>query len=1290
MSLFRVGLRRAKGCEVRHRECTARIRGIRNGFSLARTRTNGLMFPSPVPTRPPDATVQLGLCPCIAGSVRAGASRGGNMKTISLRMRLASLIRYFSRGSLRQHVRSRVYGRRGLCACETLEDRSVYAIDMPFVTVNDLSNQADLATGYGAVDYAYSISSHEVTIGQYAEFLNAVAKTDPYGLWNSGMSSDLNVAGISRSGTSGSFIYSVLDNSGDSARRPITYVSWFDAARFANWMSNGQGDSATDTGAYTISVGTVVSAIRSNNTTTYTLSQPTAMAVGDQINVTGLVDNTFNTMGVVAARESAVQFSIVQNGPNASTAGSGSLIAASVVHSSTAHFWIPTLDEWYKAAFYSPLLNGGAGGYWTYATQSNAIPGNTPGDIPNNANYYHGIHGYNALPNVNYLSDVGAFSASGSYYGTFDQSGGVAEWNESLGNPRDGLYTRGVRGGDWQYDDFMMRSYVENDLVPTYDYYNGEYVGFRIAALTPGSVPDAPPPPAAAPDPIGISPLIIPGKLPMPPIGVNAVPVDGGVLVWWGYTPANPVNPSDPKLPWINHDVEYSVDGTTWTAVVHTPSLSPFQYVPTSLDGKALIFRVRGINGYGVGSYGYSGNYVIPGAVASPALQYISLAAPVSDGGRPIIGYIVQVSYDNGTTWKTATSGGPLFNSPFAIAPISDLFAHNAPARDNRITALDWERPFVLRSAAVNQVGISPWSLPSDVFNKGSAPTPKAVPNATVAIDKGTPTVSLSDVPHGAIAVFTRKTGDALWSVSDVRDYDTTQFVVPNLDAGLSYDVKIQALNGWGLSVPYSELSVSIPYVPGISSTISGNGSVSVAWTGLVGDSGSPITDYIIQYSSNGGLSWTPFSDGKSTLTTATVTGLANGTSYVFHVAAVNDAGTGSWSVNSSAVIPCTVPAAPANVIGTPGNSQVLLTWTAPLDNGGSPSTDYVIQHSSTGTAPWTTLLSASTATSATVTGLTNGTSYVFRVAAVNAAGTGTSSIPVTVIPRTVPAAPISLIGTPGNGQVSLSWTAPADNGGSAITDYTIQYSTNGGATWTISSHSALTATTATVTGLTNGTSYVFQVAAVNGAGTGAVSDPTPRVTPLPAVPGRPTAAAGNGFVILRWAAPRLVRMPPITDYAIRYSSDNGSTWTLYPHIASAAASRRLILTNGNTYIFQVAPVVSGGVGVYSARSLPVTPFSPAAKPDAPSGVVGVKTGALISLSWNPVPRNAGGPVIDYLVQYRVNTPKARWVTHRDLVSPATSASLRLRAGYSYVFRIAAKNLAGTGGFSTQSTAVTA
>jgi formylglycine-generating enzyme len=122
-------------------------------------------------------------------------------------------------------------------------------VTIDYVTVGHAGNVADSSL-YGAVAYDYEISKHETTISQYAEFLNAKAQTDAFGLYNTGMGTDFNVAGITRSGSSGSYNYAVISGSGN---RPITYVSWFDAARFSNWLHNGQGNGDTETGAYTLS-----------------------------------------------------------------------------------------------------------------------------------------------------------------------------------------------------------------------------------------------------------------------------------------------------------------------------------------------------------------------------------------------------------------------------------------------------------------------------------------------------------------------------------------------------------------------------------------------------------------------------------------------------------------------------------------------------------------------------------------------------------------------------------------------------------------------------------------------------------------------------------------------------------------------------------------------------------------------------------------------------------------------------------------------------------------------------
>jgi sulfatase modifying factor 1 len=280
---------------------------------------------------------------------------------------------------------------------------SARAVTIDLVPVGNPGNANDPATGnlYGGVAYDYQIGKYEVTIGQYTDFLNAVAKTDTYSLYDARMGTDENIRGISRTGTSGAYTYSVIGPSGTTpagasspANRPITYVSWFDSARFANWVANGQ-----PTGAQ-------------NGTTTEN----------------GAYDVNGATSGTAPTR-------------NVTNPNTGA----------TPTYVIPTENEWYKAAYYSPVVNSGSGGYYTYATQSNAAPGSAIGSAANQANYtvgglYSVTQSGSFSSTQNYLTDTGAFSASGSFYGSFDQNGNAFEWNDLTGAASS---SRGQRGGSW-------------------------------------------------------------------------------------------------------------------------------------------------------------------------------------------------------------------------------------------------------------------------------------------------------------------------------------------------------------------------------------------------------------------------------------------------------------------------------------------------------------------------------------------------------------------------------------------------------------------------------------------------------------------------------------------------------------------------------------------------------------------------------------------------------------------------------------------------------------------------
>jgi len=260
-------------------------------------------------------------------------------------------------------------------------------------------------------------------------------------------------------------------------------------------MHNGQGNGSTEVGAYSIGVGNITSAVRRNHVNVYTMSAPSELAVGDQVVIDGLTGENFNVRGLVASKPTATSFTVDVNSiyGDADAAGTGTLTSCGPGHSVDARYWIPTENEWYKAAFFDPST----GNYWAYATRSSSPPGNLIGGSPNQMNYraYLGadtgivsdtvfaVTQSNAWDNgQNYLTDVGAFTASGSAYGTFDQNGNAAEWNESI--PQFSGWVpgsaRGIRGGWWSlYHPSNYTSRVRDGFDPTI---KSSAFGFRLAA----------------------------------------------------------------------------------------------------------------------------------------------------------------------------------------------------------------------------------------------------------------------------------------------------------------------------------------------------------------------------------------------------------------------------------------------------------------------------------------------------------------------------------------------------------------------------------------------------------------------------------------------------------------------------------------------------------------------------------------------------------------------------------------------------------------------------------------
>jgi hypothetical protein len=353
----------------------------------------------------------------------------------------------------------------------------------------------------------------------------------------------------------------------------------------------------------------------------------------------------------------------------------------------------------------------------------------------------------------------------------------------------------------------------------------------------------------------------------------------------------------------------------------------------------------------------------------------------------------------------------------------------------------------------------------------------------------------------------------SLFDFADVDGDGNTTELLPVDGEGVTYSASATFYHAGAYQTLAGTIAPQPPGIPGAPVATADNAQVLLSWMAASDIGGSAISDYLIQVSANGGLNWTDFNDGTSTATSATVTGLDNGTGYVFRVAARNAQGPGFYSPASVSVTPSGPPPAPSTLIPTVSSGQVSIAFNQ-VSNGGSPISNY--EFSTNNGSVWIARSPASTNSPIVLNGLANGTPYQIRLRALNPAGAGTASAALTITPASNPGAPTGLAATVNSTArtAALNWSAPADNGGSAITDYQVQFSVNG-TSWTTFNDGTSASTSATITNLPTSAGYSFRVAAVNAAGTGVFGPAVNlRSYPFPSAGGAFASSTTTGYPV--------------------------------------------------------------------------------------------------------------------------------------------------------------------------------
>lgn len=560
----------------------------------------------------------------------------------------------------------------------------------------------------------------------------------------------------------------------------------------------------------------------------------------------------------------------------------------------------------------------------------------------------------------------------------------------------------------------------------------------------------------------------------------------------------------------------------------------------------------------------------------------------------------------------TSPPPAPPADSPPRPGPVTMILKRPAePVRTEPLAA-----PASLEAAATNGEISLIWS---------------AVPNAAVYA------VKRSTSRGGPYTTIARPAQDC-YADTELQNGTTYRYVVAGVDASGAEGPP---------SAEVEATPLAPPGAPGRLVATPGNARVSLSWSPSAGAARYKLLRATIPTG--------PFTIAVSTPdTTFTDTTVANGTTYFYAVVAQNVAGESPASVQAQ-TMPVAPPPAPVGLVATPGNGRVSLAWTAVHG-----ATCYTLRRATDPAGPFATV--AGPPVPACIdSGVVNGATYYYAVAALNAGGESPPGAAVAALPVGPPAPPSGLTASAGNGEVLLAWSAVP-----GAASYTVRRAPSAAGPWSEIANPA--GPSYTDTGLANGTPAFYAVASRNAGGESA---PCSEVSALPvappSVPAGVTATAGNTRVTLTWTP-----TPGATTYVLKRGAAPGGP---YETIATLAGTSHadLLLANDTTYYYTLAAKNGGGESAPSAEAS-ATPVGP---PAAPSEVEAAPGNGHVSLRWRPVP-NAE--------RYRVMRSTTPSGPYTAIANPSETAFVDdgIANGVTYCYVVRAMNEGGKGPHSAE------